>query len=228
MNEINQETFGETDDPKIKPSRLWYLLAGVILLVGIGSAVWTSVSAFCSILGAIEPATKVFVPGKGDVIIDEAGEYVISYEYHYVTEGKLYKSSEEVPGLECRIIFKSTGDEIPVEPLSYSYTYKIGNRAGVGVWKFNAARPGTYELSAKYADGSEKTERIALSIDKGFSWKSLVTLLIGIPLALIGIVAAGVICVITHIKRDNCRKHGIQMNQPQPPAGSQPWSTGSP
>ena len=113
---------------------------------------------------------------------------------------------EEFPGLECRLVSKDAGQEIPLECMFGSYNYTIGQRAGTGVWNFQVDQPGTYELQAWYPEGVEGPQELVLVVDKGFPWRIIVAGVVSALLLFICFCSAVVIFLVTLLKRISSKK----------------------
>lgn len=128
----------------ITPPKNWYLVALVILMVGFALAAW-GITAFVQKL--TDEPQYLFAPGVGEMALEAPGKYTICYEYKGLIDGKSYVSAKIVPGLEARMVYKTTGRQIPLSRLRYSYTYSTGRRAGIGLWSYTIDEPGVYELT---------------------------------------------------------------------------------
>lgn len=188
----------------IKPSRLYYILAAVVLLIGIALPAWAMVSLLGGVLKP--PISTIIVPGEGEVLLEKAGKYVICYEHRSVINGKVYVGPEAPPGLECRLVSKATGQEVSLKATFGSYSYTHGSREGVAVWDINVNQPGTYELSAWYPEGVEGPEEVVLVVNEDFPWRGMVGMFVSVPLAIICFCGAAAIFLVTLLKRISSKK----------------------
>jgi len=186
-------------ETKSIPCRRRYLLAGLLALVGLAAP---AAPIGYVIREALKPPSYVIVPGKGSLDLPEAGKYKICYEYRSVVGGKTYISPQAFPGLACRIVHADSGEEVPVESMFGSLTYTSSGHAGTGIWQFEIDQAGSYELTGWYPEGVTGPAEVVLAIDKAFP---LVVLLVGIfaggGIALICWILAGVLVVLTLIRR---------------------------
>jgi hypothetical protein len=181
----------------VKPSRWWYLLSVLLLVVGIGAVVF----AWAWMISDIsQPTPHVVVPGTGEVVLSRPGHYVICYEYRSVVDGRAYATPPEVPGLRCRLVCKATGLEVPLTSES-GYSYTAGSRSGTGVWQFVARQSGAYELSAAYPPGVTGPAEVVLAVSGGFPWRPFVAVFIGTGLGLLCSLGALATLIVTLIRR---------------------------
>ena len=184
------------------PGRWYYGLAGAVLVAGcvcFGAFLWQSISR----IG--ENLTQVVVPGKSQLALPKPGKYTIFHEHQSVVGNKVYSTSQELSGLECSLVSKTTGDEIVLLPSAMNSTYSMGSRSGVSIFDFQIERPGAYELSAQYS-GDQEGPEVVLAVGQGFAADIFKTVFgaLGILFGSIGLAVA--IIVITLIKRDKAKK----------------------
>lgn len=192
------------NDQKIKPSRGMYLLAVVMFAGAVGAIVW----AVPRLFGGIEEmaGVQIVVPGTTEVVLEEPGNYTLSHEYQSVINGKRYSTRGAISDLECTLRSRATGREVPLSPITYSSTYNIGARSGVGIYSFKIDRGGTYELDARYAEGKSGPKAV-LSIGRfgGLIW-GIGGFMLGLLLAILLFFASAAIFVVTLVLRIT-RKH---------------------
>ena len=191
---------------RIRPGKVWYLLAALLLLIGYGALAGGVGHLVSSIAKSVAGAGRVVVPGSGTVTLDEPGEYTVHYEYRSVVAGKVYRSPEAAPALECRLVFTDDGTEVPLRPASMSHTYEYGSRAGESILGFHADRAGVYELSAEYPEGEEGPNEIVLAVGGAFPVGSIFGLFAGIGVLMLCGIAALVIFLVTLLRRASCKQ----------------------
>ncbi len=188
---------------KVKPSRWYYVLAGLVLGAGLAGFGWFVLSGLSGLTGAL---TQVVVPGRQELNLSETGEYTIFHEYRSVVGNQVYSMARgELTGLRCNLRCKETGEEIPLSPSAMTSTYSLGSRSGVSVFDFRIDSPGIYVLSALYPVGEEGPETV-LSVGHGFVKQLLVTVFGGLGIMFGAGVAAVAITVITYVKRQRAHK----------------------
>jgi hypothetical protein len=189
------------DEQTIKPSRWFYVLA--VLVVVIGFAIF-GLLLFKNLSGITDSLIQVVVPGKIDITFSEAGKYTIFHEYQSVVGNKVYKT-EEISGLQCALTSQETGAEIALSSPSGSSTYTLGGRAGRSLWVFSIDKPGNYQISAWYPEAQEGQE-VVLAIGSGFTGKIVGTVFSSLAILFGSIAIAVVITVVTAIKREKAIK----------------------
>ena len=183
------------------PSRLYYGLAAVIF---IGGWVLFGLFLFRSLSKLPEKLQQVVVPGKTDITLAKAGSYTIYHEYRSVIGSRVSSSPRLVSGLQCRLVSKATGAEIPLSTSLGSSHYSYGSHAGVSLFDFTIDQPGVYEISGGYAATGEGPQ-VVLAIGQGFVTAILLTVFgcLAIVFGCIGLSVA--IAAYTAVKRQKAR-----------------------
>lgn len=188
----------------IKPSRWYYGLAILVFIIGGLLFAWF---LFRNLNGLAERLTQVIAPGKTDITLSEPGKYTVFYEYQSVVGNRVYSTGENLSGLECTLVSKTTDSPIKLSRSSMNSTYSIGGRSGVSILEFTIEKPGLYELSGSYSEGREGPE-VVLAIGHGFMGKLLGTILGGLSIFFVSAAIGVTITVMTFLKR---RKAKIQL-----------------
>jgi len=189
------------DKQTIKPSRWFYVLAGLVFVIGVALF---AVLLFKNLSGMSDTLMQVVVPGKADITLSEAGKYTIFYEYQSVVDNKVYTTGE-LSGLQCALTSQETGAEIALSSPSGSSTYTLGGRAGRSILAFSIDKPGNYQFSAWYPEGQERQE-VVLAIGSGLMGKIMGTVFSSLAIFFGSIAIAVVITVVTAIKREKAIK----------------------
>jgi|GEM_PF-469677 len=182
------------------PSRLFYALSALILVIGIASFIFLLVS---SLKGIDKSLARIAVPGKYDVNLVQTGKYIIFYEYESLIGDKVYKTGERIPQMRCNVLSKVTGQPVALSKPSMSYSYSFA-KSGVAVLEFTVTQPGPYEIAAWYPEGKTGQE-IVLAVGKGFQEKLMTAIFSCIAVLGGSIVVAIAIFTITIIKRRRAR-----------------------
>jgi hypothetical protein len=182
------------------PSRWFYGLAVLIALAG--SAVFI-VFLFGTLGGLTKGLQQVIVPGDHEMTFNKTGTYFVFYEYQSVVDGKVYSTGETVSGLQCTVVHKASGKRILTGPASASSDYTMGGRAGKAILQFAIDEPGTYEFSAWYEDGGPD---IVLAVGQDFTMGLFVSIFGGIAILFGSWIIAGIIFIITLVKRRKVSK----------------------
>jgi hypothetical protein len=182
---------------EIKPSRWYYGLAGLVFVAG-----WVlfALVLFKNLSGLADKLQQVVVPGNVELTLSKPGKYTIYYEHRSVVGPRIFSTEEAMPGLECRLVSRATGSNIPLSPVTASSSYTVGGRSGVAVLDFAVDRSGVYELSAAYPEGREGPE-VVLAVGQGFTQGILIAVFGGLATVFGSMGAAVAIAVITFLKR---------------------------
>lgn len=183
------------------PSRAWYGLAIIVLLTGIALFVMFLMKGIIGFTGGM---TQVVVPGSETLDLKKPGKYTIFHEHRSVIEGKVYASGAQLADMEIRVIDHASGADLVLSPVMGSSNYSMGGRQGYGVFNFQVAGPGKYELVAEYKDGHTGPETV-LAISGGFVENLVITILGSIGILFGTITVTVLIVVITALKRSKAR-----------------------
>lgn len=181
---------------EISPGLWYYALSVLILILGF--------AAFAGLLysGISESASglmQIRAPGNADLNLSECGEYTIFYENNSYFDGKIYRSGEEISGLEIRVREKATGLDLPVHPANASYSYSLGGRSGRSILAFRAERAGVHQLNSSYSGAAGPS--VVLAIGKGMAEGLLSTIAISIAALLGSILLAAIVAYYTFSRR---------------------------
>ena len=203
------------NDQKIKPRRMMYLLAGVMFAGAVGAIVW----AVPNLIGGIGEMAgiQIVVPGTTEFTLKEPGKYILSHEYQSFINGKRYSTRGAISDLECTLRSRATGRDVALSPLTYSSTYSIQGRAGVGMYSFKIDQAGTYELDARYPQGMTGPKAV-LSIGRlgGLIW-GIAGFAIGLILAILLFFGSLAIFVVTLVLRITRKRKAAESPYAMPP-----------
>ncbi len=118
-------------------SRLWYLVAFLVLVLGIGGAIFFAVSSLGGLQDALQ---RVVVPGESVVALDK-GTYTIFHETTGTLDGVVYSASD-ISGLRISLQSADSGDAVQLLRPSANSTYSFGGSSGVSVFTFAIETPG--------------------------------------------------------------------------------------
>jgi hypothetical protein len=196
----------QMDDPRITPSRWYYVLAGLVFVTGM---VLFAVFLVKSISGMGSKLQRMVAPGETELALSEPGTYTIFYEYRSVIGNTVYSTGGRISGLACAVVAKPGNTLITLVPSLTNTTYNFGGRSGRSLFEFRIASPGVYTLSARYPEG-QKGPQVVLAVGKDFTAGIFVTILgaLGLLFASIGIAVA--ITLVTLIKRIKKKKLLVQ------------------
>lgn len=201
------------------PGRKWYVVAGIVFVA--------SLTAFAVFLfdriGEIgESFERFVVPGGAEIEAVEPGRYTIFHESTSTVGGMLYRVGD-VSGLVIEVV-SPEGSRLEVRSPVGSTTYEFGGREGAAIAAFEVERPGTYRISADYADGAGP--ETVLAVSRGFGARLFTTVFGAIGLSLGGTLLAVGIAVATFVMRYRARRRGRSGTGAgdRPPAVARPGS----
>ena len=200
-------------ESEIRPSPWYYALAALVFIAG---WVFFALFLFKNLSGLSEGLRQVVVPGKAELTLLKPGKYTIYHEYRSVVGSKIYAADQNLSGLECVLVSKTTGAKIPLSRASASSSYSVGGRAGVSVFDFTVDRPGVYELSAAYSEGTQGPE-VVLAVGQGFVLGIVTAVFGGLAIVFGAMAAAVAIALVTLIKRSKAKKLWKSGNAPYAP-----------
>lgn len=184
----------------IKPSKIFYVVSGVILVIGIILFVIILISGIFSSVNKIN--NQVIVPGTKTIELKEAGKYSIFFEYRSVIDGKVFETNN-ISGLMCTLRNTETDEFIKLDNASVNSTYSVNGREGKSLFEFAINETGKYELKAWYETGDG--EEAVLAIGKGFGMALVRTIVTSIGTLFVSFGVSFVIFIVTFIKRKKAK-----------------------
>lgn len=173
------------------PGRKWYLLAGLLALVGLlgaGLALWQTLTTIDDDL------QRGTFPGQTELVLSEAGTYTIFVEYPAGSG-----LDPAVGGLRVEIISEQ-GESLPFNIPNGSFTYTLDNRTGEAVLEFEVVEAGTFLMIGGYPAG-DSGPPATLAVSKGFGGRLFAGIGAVILIPLLTWSAAVAIVVVTFLKR---------------------------
>ena len=163
-------------EKKSKPTRGYYVLAILIPVFACLVTAGIISGNVPKLPGALEALdvkhlTQVVVPGSADIYFPESGAYAVYYEYRSVINGVSYYGNEYLPGMSCRLRSKGTGAYVNLDYSTVEgdiYTYP--DRAGVLFKRISIDRPGVYNFSCQYLDGSTNP-KVVMAVGPNLIWE---------------------------------------------------------
>ena len=198
---------------KVRPGRIWYLLA---LAVFLGGVAWL-VLGILGIKGQVDGFQRVPLPQGGAITLGHTGGYTVYYEGPGASSGHF-------PAFNVRVEPASAGARVQsLQQYGTSVTYKFGSRQGRAVLALRIAQPGRFRVVTTGAPAVTRGADLAFG-------SSIAGVLVGIavPAALLMVFGflGGLALLITRIvltSRRRAQMRAQQMGQPMgPPAGPQP------
>ena len=174
---------------KIRPGRVWYLVALAVFLAGVA---WVVV-ALVVLFGRVDSFPRVPDPGQGVISLTHSGGYVIYYEGPGASNGN-------VPAGGVHVTAVSGSGPVKITSFSGSMTYQIGSREGSAVANLQIAAPGRFLVQATSSGAPPGSH---LAIGSNLSGGILAAVIPSLVLVLAAIVGAIVVAVVrrTRIRR---------------------------
>jgi hypothetical protein len=189
---------------KVRPGRIWYLVAIAIFAAGLA---WLIVG-IVSIGNTVNNLQRVPLPAGGTISLAHSGGYIVYYEGPGAQNG-------QIPGFRIQVAPASSGAGVPsLTQYTSQLTYNIGSHHGRAVLTLHITRPGTFRVTTTGSPPSGSDLAFGGSIASGI----VGALLPGLPLILIGLLGAVTLLIIRII-----RKRSVQ-RPPTPPQYMHPPS----
>jgi hypothetical protein len=184
------------DRNNVQPG-IWYYGLAVLVIV-LGFAAFAG-SIYSGMTGAESGLLQMVAPGVMDLNLSEPGEYIIFYENNSYMNGKFYRTSEQISGLEVLVKEKATGLSLATYPAKGSFTYSLGSRSGRSLMAFKIERAGDYQVNASYS--GKEGPRIVLAIGKGMVEGIFSSIIISMAALFGSIAIAAAITFVTYRRR---------------------------
>ncbi len=196
--------------PPRPPSRLWYVLAVIVLLAAIGGFTTLLFAA----LGSFDQMIRMLAPGQAELKLDRTGSYTIFHEHRSTLDGRVYDVGN-VSGLAVTVTSGAGGANVPLQSAA-STNYSSGSRAGRSLFSFEIREPGVYRLSASYRDGRKEPQTV-LAVGHQAVSGFVTSLLAAMACLFAGLGIAVGIIVIVAIKRRKALSLPQRLDLSRPP-----------
>jgi hypothetical protein len=199
---------------RIRPGRIWYLVA---LLALLGGAAWLSIGLL-SVSSHIDAFPRVAIPAGGQITLDHSGGYVVYYEGPGAQSGR-------IPAFRVRVTPASASAAVQsLAPYNSTVTYAFGSREGRAVLSMQISHPGRFSVETHGANNVPAGSHLAFgdSIVGGIAGTAVPSAL----LILAGIIGLVVIFIIRVVKKSRARS-AASARSGQGPAWSPPAPSGS-
>ena len=191
-------------------SKLWWVLCALLFVAGCG----LGIGGCAKFIGANTPdeASTFDVPGRGEIVVQEAGTYRIRYQSDQFLETGVCREQTRQTGTGSNR--RTTTDTIcdpsllalEGEPVVHppgggdrlrldngnAGVLRINDEITVTVWTFEADETGTYEVESEAPLG---TQRLVVEPDE-FGFDGLLLVLLAVPL----LAAAVIVLVVTALR----------------------------
>ncbi|MBN2621731.1 MAG: hypothetical protein JXA83_00125 [Acidimicrobiales bacterium] len=183
------------DKRLIRPPAWWFLVAGLIALVGVIVAVVVFVRGMVAYTDRIDDLERTWVPGTLSVELTETGGYSIYHEYRGAYDGYRFVDEPEVT------VTDPSGDPVTLDRYDTTVTYDSGPYEGEGLHTFQVDEPGTYEF---VASGGEPTSRIA--VGRGIGTGLVTAIVASLAIGLVTVLGATALAIVVGVKRGRSRR----------------------
>ncbi|AFU06054.1 hypothetical protein [Nocardia brasiliensis] len=181
--------------PRVTPSGWWFALGALLIALGVLGGAALAVGSFTQVSGRVDDFQRIEVPGSGAVQLSETGGYTVYFEYS--------GASEAIFGGEVNVRIADPGGA-PVQLRRYDsdVTYSFGKREGRAALSFDAAVPGTYQVTIQGDPGTSATA----AIGRGLGTSFVGTLLGGIALGVGGLLLGLAVVIVVAVKRSGSKR----------------------
>lgn len=192
---------------QVRPSKWWFVAAGLIAVVGIVLAVVWFVVGMMRFFDTIDEFQRVEVPGTSDVVLDDPGGYSVYHEYRGASGDDGFGRFAPEPSVT---ITDPSGDEVPLEPYTSEVSYDGSGHEGVALSTFDAEEAGTYTVEAEGDAGTE------VAIGPGIGSGLVATIVGGFVIGGAGVLVGGIMAIVVGVRRSQNRR---SLMGPTPPPG---------
>jgi hypothetical protein len=182
-----------TTDQRVRPSLVWFWVAGAIALMGIIAGVVMIVRGITGYESAIEDFDRADLPATLEVEITDTGGYSIYHEY----DGAYDEVFATPPNVT---VTDPSGNDVPLDDYDTSVTYSADGHEGEGVFTFDADERGTYEVTASGDSGN------AIAVGRGLGRGLVGAIVGGLAVGLAGVVVCAVIAIVIGVRRSRSRR----------------------
>jgi hypothetical protein len=177
----------------IRPSRLWYWVAGAavaaaVVWLTLGLVVWIG-----SVDRQVEQFQRVPIPGQVEVGFAEPGGYTLYFEGAGAGE-----EQASLPAFEVSLRPVDGGESIPIRPYGSSLSYNFAGRSGRAVGTFQIERPGRFVLQV---EGAPQAVPASAVVGPSISGDILRTLILTVPGPLVLFFGGVTLAVVVAVRR---------------------------
>jgi hypothetical protein len=173
-----------TGRPRVRPGRVWYLVALALFLGGIAVVVF----GLISVNNKVNSFPRVPLPAGGAVTLSHSGGYVVYYEGAGASTG-------QIPNFNVRI--GPAAAVRSLRPYSGSVTYSFGSRQGSAVLTLQVVHPGTFLVESSGAGAVRGSD---LAFGSSLAGSIVAIVLPSLALVFLGL-AGGIVLFIIRLTR---------------------------
>lgn len=178
---------------RVRPGRVWYLVAGLVFVAGV---VWL-VLGLVLLNDRIDAFPRVALPGSGEVSLDDSGGYVIYYEGPGAAEGNIPAFNVTVTPAAPPAAVQS------LDAYSGELSYSFGSREGSAVLTLEVAQPGRFLIEA--TDAPTVAGGSSLAVGDTIAGGILRIVLPSIVAMLAAVVGAITVAIVRHYRAKRAR-----------------------
>lgn len=186
-----------SDSPARLPSRLYYVLAAVVAVLGVVGFAYFLVHG---IQAAGRDLQRFQVPGSRVFELPQAKSYTVYHEYQSFLDGKAYVNPKGMPGLTLTVKSNATGREFPAQAAALNSHYEFGAYKGQSLFQFRISEPGSYTLTADYGKSASGPVTV-LSLSSGFGMTLTLYILGAVGIMIVSLMSALLLFLITWLRR---------------------------
>jgi Protein of unknown function (DUF2510) len=186
-----------TSRQPIRPSRVWYWVAGAALVGSVGLGL-SLLLGFGSFARQVEELQRVPIPGEAEVSFDKAGGYTVYFEGMGAADEQV-----TIPPFNVYLIPVGGGEVVSIRPYADSESYSIGGRSGRAVGTFQIDEPGRFLLRA---EGEPQAIQAGVAVGPSTTPAVFRALFLVLPAGFILFVGGVVLAVVVAVRRDRARR----------------------
>lgn len=205
--------YASVQPAKVRPGRIWYLLALAVFVAGLA---WLIVG-ITSLASTVNGLQRVPLPAGGTVSLGHSGSFIVYYEGPGAQTG-------QIPPYHINVAPASSGAAVSgLTRYTADVTYNVGSHHGRAVLTLHVTEPGRFRVTATGPNISGAGLAIGGNIAHGI----VGVLLPGLPLLIIGVLAA-VILLVVRIARKRSLQRPAYAGYTYPPGPPGPAGPAGP
>ena len=150
--------------PHRVPSRGWYGLAAVVLLIGAAAFAASLAVARAQVQERLAQMVRVVVPGASELELTRAGRHLVYYERVGEVGGERFDTRERFAALPKMNVdlYAPGGARVPLTRSSATEAQMFNGGLARSEWEFQALGAGTYRLTAAHDNPID--DRVLLAV----------------------------------------------------------------